>query len=72
MLGPKVEPTGLGPVQMTVLKMLYALPAKFRKSVHSYPTSILRLTVKCGAQNEGNERAAAFPWAVHWIEGKEG
>lgn len=32
----------------------------------------MRLTVTRGAQSQKKEKAAAFLWAVHWIEGKEG
>lgn len=37
----------------------------------TFPTSTKRLTVNCGAQNEGKEDDS-ITWAVHWIEGKEG
>lgn len=46
------------------------LPAKFRKSVNSSPTGIMRLTVQCGAQNEGKERAAASPGQYTGLKAK--
>ena len=42
-------------------KTLWALPARFRKSIDRSPTSIMRLTVKIGAQNVGKERATVLP-----------
>ena len=54
-----------------MLKMLWALPARFRKSVNSSPTSMMKRTVKCGAQNVDKERSS-FTCAVHWIGGKRG
>jgi len=44
-----------------VWRTLWALPARFRKSTDRCPTSIMRLTVKIGAQNVGKERATVLP-----------
>lgn len=55
-----------------MLKTLCVLPARFWKSGNSSPTSIMRVTVKCGSQNEGKERAAALPGQYTGLKAERG
>lgn len=55
-----------------IWKSLGTLPAKFRKCFSSSPTSTNRLTVKCGAQNEGKERMVSLPGQYTGLKAKRG